>query len=174
MPISSKEAQQLSTLAEWTLVKSSVAADIRALPQARLKNKVLRARALRNKYRDLAKRQFRETRAVRTGKPNEDRNARTKRKALLFAEVLARLVGEIARRGDKAKAAARAKTAKARVPSKKVTPKVPSTKVSRTHTKLESKSTKPAIPPAQRSGEHRIHAHVSSAGRRAQGRRDNR
>ncbi len=174
MPISSKEAQQLSTMAEWTLVKSGLATDIRALPQARLKNKILRARTLRDKYRDLAKKQFRQTRAARTGKPNESRNARTKRKALLFAEVLARLVGEVSRRGDKAKAVARAKTAKARVPKKKVTPKVPSTKVPGSHRKLEPKSTKPEIPASQRSGEHRIHAHVSSAGRRAQGRRDSR
>jgi len=172
MPISTKEARQLSTVAEWTLVKSSLATDIRALPQARLKNKVLRARALRNKYRDLAKKQFRQTRAARTGKPNEARNARTERKALLFAEVLARLVDEVARRGDKKKAVARAKTAKARVPVKMVTPKVPSRSVVKSQLKLERKSTQPMIPSSQRSGEHRMHAHVSSAGRRAQGRRD--
>lgn len=174
MPISTREARQLSTAAEWTLIASSLPGDIRALPPARLKNKVLRARTMRNKYRDLAKRQFRETRAARTGRPNESRNARTERKAVLFAEVLARFVGEVGRRAEKAKAEARAKTAKARVPRKKVTPKVPSTKVPSSHTRLGRTASTPARPVATRSGEHRIHAHISSAGRRAQGRRDSR
>jgi hypothetical protein len=224
MPISSREARQLSTAGEWTLVESSLPAILSTLSPARLKAKIERARKLRNKYADLAKRQHRTARPKRSGQPKEALNARTKRKAELFAQVLSRYEARLAllaAKGVKAPEGARGRAARARkkqasrgtkgtkgtkgTGSTKGEPRAPgkrrlaaeaakATKATRAareanakaaqrgatsvvpHSKVKE-SRAPLVPKSalsNRSGQHRMHAHVSSRGRRRQGRRDNR
>lgn len=92
------QARTLLTTAELAIFDQSRAAPIKALTPARLQAKVTRARALRDKYRDLYRRQTVATR----GKPASRRSAiggdneRTGRKAEVFAEVLGRFEARLA------------------------------------------------------------------------------
>ena len=86
------QARALLTAAELELFDQSRAAPIKDLTPARLAGKVKRVRALRDKYRDLYRRQ---TVAVRgesaAGRPAAGSdNERTQRKADIFQEVLER------------------------------------------------------------------------------------
>jgi hypothetical protein len=86
-------ARSLCTAPELELVRASFATGADVPPRARLKPQLIRARALRDKYRDLWRRQ-RLANRDRTGTKLGARpgsNARTKEKAQLFAETLARL-----------------------------------------------------------------------------------
>ena len=162
MPIATREARQLAGASEWSLIESSLTDRVRELPPARLKSKIARARTLRNKYRDLAKRQHRKAQPRRSGRPDEALNARTKRKVQLFEEVLARLEKERDRRGAK----------KPSRPKKPARPRSAPRTVTRVRKQAASPAPKSAA--SRRSGQHRIHAHVSSAGRRRQSHRDRR
>ena len=188
MIITTREARQLSTASEWPLIASSLPAAVSSLTDARLKSHVVRARTLRDKYRDLSKRQHRLVQPRRSGRPGEEVNVRTKQKAMLFAEILERFTAETRRRSAKVKAdrtvggrsrgaaarstkkAKKSTTRAAAVPAESPAPTAPPAKVKRTVAPLVPKSA--AV--AARTGQHRIHAHVSSAARRQQGRRDNR
>ncbi len=183
MPITTREARQLSTVTEWALVEASLPDRIRELSPARLKAKIGRARTLRDKYRDIAKRQHRKAQPRRTGRPNEAFSTRTARKVELFERVLARFEQQLDRENaTSAKSASAAAATRERARVRKggktggrkksarassgspVPPKV-------------KRSKNPAVPKsarAGRGGQQRIHAHVSSAGRRSQGRRDGR
>jgi hypothetical protein len=92
MAISLERARKLCTQAEFELVESSVGRNARELSPARLKQKIDRTRKLRDKYRDLSKRQRLEARGKKT--PSGSRPAKgqdnTERKAQLFQEVLDR------------------------------------------------------------------------------------
>jgi hypothetical protein len=195
MSIPTREARQLTTVAEWPLVVSSLPAKIRQLSPERLKAKIARARTLRTKYADLVKRQHRTAQSKRSGQPNEKLNARTKRKAELFAEVLARY--ESAANSAKSKKSAKSakstksanrtsakgrakqtgsgKVAEAAAASAAQAARVAATTVSPPQKVKETRA--PLVPKGdvhKRSGEIRIQAHVSSQGRRRQGRRDSR
>jgi hypothetical protein len=253
MSITTREARQLTTVAEWPLVEASLPNKIRDLSPVRLKAKVERARTMRTKYTDLAKRQHRKAQSKRSGTPNEKINARTKRKAELFAEVLARYEERLsavegrdsksasasasswrerasARTGDRGKAttgksakSAKRRAAKAQARDEgarkkpaakksaksgrtaknapaareaargskaaaKASPKsardaeAAAADAARSATSVAppvkvKKSRAPIVPKSSvhtRTGQHRIHAHVSSRGRRSQGRRDSR
>lgn len=92
MPVSPSKARSLCTSAEYNLVKASTAKAIKDLSPAQLKQKVDRARKLRDKNRDLAKQQRGEARGKR--KPTSTRpskgNENTVLKSQLFDEVLSR------------------------------------------------------------------------------------
>jgi hypothetical protein len=92
MAISLERARKLCTQAEFELVESSVGRNARELSPARLKQKIDRTRKLRDKYRDLSKRQRLEARGKKA--PSGSRPAKgqdnTERKAQLFQEVLDR------------------------------------------------------------------------------------
>jgi hypothetical protein len=190
MPITLREARQLTTASEWPLVESSFPAGIRTLTPARLKAKIVRARRLRDKYAGLAKKQHRRSRPVRRGTPGEALNARTKRKAALFSEVLARFEaagrekGQGARDARSAQGAGAAKGARGATKAKArgrdagagASAAVRAGALMAAPSKAK-RSRAPLVPKsfvATRSGQHRIHAHVSSRGRRRQGRRDSR
>lgn len=251
MAITTREARQLSTASEWTLVESSLPSRVRELSPARLRSRIERARKLRDKYVDLARRQHRRTRSKRSGQPNERLNARTKRKAVLFSEVLVRYqaaaratkagtVAKGARAGARARRsptggggkvakgkgariakrrAAKAHARGARTAAKGAEKRQSGARAART-TRAASvrtaaaepderitiqaldlaavaanaaaaqeaatsvappekvkKTRAPFVPKSDvhmRTGQHRIHAHVSSRGRRRQGRRDSR
>ena len=113
------QARGLLTVAELELFEQSRAEPIKALSAARLRSKVTRARKLRDKYRDLYRRQSVATRsapAARRSAVGVD-NQRTQRKAVIFGEVLgrfearlqlleARLAREAARKAGAVKKAA--------------------------------------------------------------------
>mgnify|MGYP001590823319 CR=1 FL=1 len=92
------QARGLLSAAELNLFDHSRATPIKSLTPARLRAKVQRARALRDKYRDLYRRQTVATRqapAARRSAVGGD-NERTQRKAELFGEVLARFEARLA------------------------------------------------------------------------------
>jgi hypothetical protein len=109
MAITRITAQRLCTAPEFELFEASMPASARQLSPARLRQKVTRARRLRDKYRDLAKRQRLEARGKRA--PQRSRPAQgqenTERKAQLFQETLERFETQLRRTaGDAAPAAA--------------------------------------------------------------------
>jgi hypothetical protein len=182
MPITTREARQLSTAGEWTLVQASQADRIRALGPARLKGKIARARTLRDKYRDLGKRQHRKAQPARSGGPYEALNVRTRRKAELFEQVLGRFEAELERQAAQAaktaesgaSAGTRKKTRAGSGTKKKARRGASASKPPRAKVKRTRGPKVPKSAVGTRSGQRRIHAHVASAGRRRQVRRDSR
>jgi hypothetical protein len=93
------QARPLLTVAELELFDQSRAEPIKSLTPARLRGKVTRTRTLRDKYRDLYRRQ---TVAVRTARgasgrsPMAANNERTERKAQILQEVLERFEARLA------------------------------------------------------------------------------
>lgn len=92
------QARALLTAAELAIFDQSRAEPIKALTAARLQGKVTRARALRDKYRDLYRRQTVATRGTPASKRSAvgGDNERTGRKAEVFAEVLGRFEARLA------------------------------------------------------------------------------
>lgn len=111
------QARKLLTTGELSVFESSRPQPMRGLTPARLRSKLERSRKLRDKYRDLFRRQTVATRAApaRKRSPVGSDNQRTRQKAELFAEVLTRYETELKRVDAAAKAAAKAaeKAAKA-------------------------------------------------------------
>lgn len=102
MAITMQRAKTLCTSSEFELVKASGAKEIGSLTPARLRQKVSRARKLRDKYRSLASRQtgeMRGKRAPRSGRPAAD-NRNTEAKAELFQETLDRFEQALAASAD--------------------------------------------------------------------------
>jgi hypothetical protein len=99
MAISRTTARRLCTKPEFELVEASFAPHVKTLSPARLRQKVARTRRLRDKYRDLARRQRLEARGKRS--PQRARPAQghdnTDRKATLFQEVLDRFEAQLGR-----------------------------------------------------------------------------
>jgi hypothetical protein len=181
MPITTREAQQLSTAGEWTLVQASQGNRVRELTPARLTAKIARARALRDKYRDLAKRQHRKAQPARSGGPYEALNVRTRRKAELFEQVLGRFEAEQTRQAPKSEAVdtgargVRGKQTRAAGGSRKKARRGASaSRPARAKVKTTRGPKVPKSAVGTRGGQRRIHAHVASAGRRRQARRDTR
>jgi hypothetical protein len=104
MAFNRNHARPLCSDAEYKLFTASLGDEIGELKPAQLRSKIQRARRLRDKYRDLLKRQRLANRA-RTGTKKGDRpesNTRTADKAKLFDEAL----GRFEARHDKLAAAA--------------------------------------------------------------------
>jgi hypothetical protein len=102
--ISRATASRLCTRPELDLVEASYPANAKLLSPARLRQKVGRARKLRDKYRDLARRQRSESRgksAPRRSRPAAG-HENTNRKAQLFTEVLERFEAQLERSGGHA------------------------------------------------------------------------
>jgi len=131
MPVHHATARKLATGTEWALVQASYGHRITALTPARLKQKVARARKLRDKYRDRARQQRGEARGKRGARATRaaQGNANTVIKRRMFAEALERFETRLAYlMTTTARDAARgAKTAKrrARRPKGKIEPMVP-------------------------------------------------
>jgi hypothetical protein len=81
------QVRDLLNSSEFELFELSLAENVKSVPHGRLRAKVTRARALRDKYRDLCRRQKLATRA-RTGMKTANR--RTEVKAVVLAETLNR------------------------------------------------------------------------------------
>ncbi|WP_116809421.1 hypothetical protein [Steroidobacter cummioxidans] len=179
MTYTRNQARALCTAAEYQLFEASL--DRKQHTLARLQSKIARTRQLRDKYRDLYKRQ-RIANRTRTGnrKGNRlDSNARTEQKAHLFDEVLKRFE-QLAKQAralehapPKAKAAAK-KKAKTRVAAKEP-------RLTKTHKAGISEG---FVSEAALSADRRKHsrntrsktltAHARAAGKRKQARRDSR
>ena len=136
MAYNRSHARTLCNKTEFQFFESSLKGSIEKLPQARVQAGIKRARTLRDKYRDLHKRQRLTTRE-RTGTKKGIKagtNQRTEQKAKLFAEVLERFesrLKDLKREDRKAaadsaskKKAAKKKTAKKKATKKKATKKV--------------------------------------------------
>jgi hypothetical protein len=121
------QARKLLTAAELTVFDASRASTIRELTPARLRAKVTRARALRDKFRDLHRRQTVATRSAPASKRSAmgGDNERTLQKADLFAEVLSRFEERMLRVEADAAAAERKAPARKSPASKATAKKAP-------------------------------------------------
>ncbi len=111
MAITLPQARKLLTASELTVFDASRAQPIRLLTAARLRSKATRARALRDKYRDLYRRQTVSSRKAPLAQRSAlgADNLRTRQKAELFTEVLRRVETELKRVEAAAKAYEKAK-----------------------------------------------------------------
>ena len=126
MAYNRNQAKTLCNKTEYQFFESSLKGNVEKLPQARVQDGIKRARTLRDKYRDLHKRQRLTTRD-RTGtkkglKPGT--NERTEQKAKLFAEVLGRFEArlKVLKQEAKISAASKKKVSK-KAPAKKAASK---------------------------------------------------
>ena len=114
MAYNRKHAQSLCTDAEYQLFTASLRDEVGELTPAQLRSKIQRSRNLRDKYRDLLKRQRlanrERTGTKKGGRP--DSNARTASKAKLFDEVLGRLEARAGKLAMAAEREAKRKAAK--------------------------------------------------------------
>lgn len=196
MPSTFMQAGKLLNESEFALFAASRAGVLNTLTKAGLAGKIRRARSLRDKYRDLLKRQRLATR-TRTGSKagvSGVANQRTRQKAEIFAQVLQRLEKRLAqveaaearaasrkasaqtrsalsrkRRADAAKLAARRRTTSPKAPAKS-----PSRSTKGPQPTAESaRSTRHAMK-FKAAGQQAVHSHVSARGRRNQAKRDSR
>ena len=84
------EARRLSSGKEWSLISSSLPPALEKLSIARLKSKIVRAGKLRQKYRDLYRREAVLSKS-RVAGPHTKPNVGTRRKEQMFDEAVARL-----------------------------------------------------------------------------------
>lgn len=156
-----RRARELSSRSELQLISASYADAIGRLSKRDLKSKIARARRLRDKQRDLYRRQRLASRE-RTG-TKHGAAARTRQKARLFEEALSRFTRRLqtlempARRSRMRKPAGKGpkpKPRRAAAPGR------------RAQADLRQKARSPRT--------KAIQAHVSSRGRRRQARRDSR
>lgn len=118
MAISRREAKPLCTAAEFALANESFPPDVGRFTEKELRQRITRARKLRDKYSDLASKQAREIRGKKA--PTRQRgptgNASTVIKRDFFAETLERFeakLGIVERRNEREKAAAEKEKAQA-------------------------------------------------------------
>jgi len=196
MSVNVNQARALCTTTEFALYEASRPENVKQHSPAMLKSKIRRARAVRDKYQDLYKRQRLSTRA-RTGSKKgnfPERNARTEQKAKLFAEVLERLQKQddrlsaaAAKAEAKAKARSKAQaSAKAKAPAKKKAPAKTRAraKAAPASKKAAAKRKAGYVSGAAASANQRqqlrktrskaVAGHTRSAGKRSQARRDSR
>ncbi|HRQ74949.1 MAG TPA: hypothetical protein PK098_03425 [Phycisphaerales bacterium] len=156
MAISTQKAKTLCTASEFQLVQASSPTALKGRTAAQIKSKLDRARKLRNKFRDLAKKQAGEARGKRapTGRTAAKGNERTVEKAELFQEVLDRFEQALAAAEKSAKPGA-TKKKPAVSPSKKTAAKKSSTKKAPAKAAGEKKTVsteKSAKKPATKAG----------------------
>jgi len=189
------QARKLLTAAELEVFVAGRGDTLKAMTLVQLRAKSKRARALRDKYQDLLRRQRLATRE-RVGSKVGDggvANARTAQKAHVFADVLERFTRRLAQveaaavRAAKQAAAVKAKqtpqpkrreqAAMPRIGATTRSPKAPATipvsarKVG--PTSEGARVARHAMQPKQ-AGQQRVQAHVAARGRRNQAKRDSR
>ena len=153
-------ARQLSSRSEFDLISASYADSIGRLSKRALKSNIARARRLRDKQRDLYRRQRLASRA-RTGTKHGS-SARTAQKAGLFDEALSRFTQRL----RALEAAERRKTQKPAGKGPKPKPRPAGAPERGAQSRLLQKARAPRM--------KAIQAHVGSRGRRRQARRDSR
>ena len=199
MPVHSGEAKRLLSASEFELFRQSGQREIKTLTPARLKAKIVRARKLRDKSRDLAAQQRGEARGKRDPKGTRpaSNNQRTIRKAEIlgialerFETRLTKLEEERQRMAEKKRKeaerkkkaaekkrldAARKKKAAQRKALQKASGNSSAPKTGKTATR-KTVASADAAPKMPRSvaAERATRGHQKSAQRRAQARRDKR
>ncbi len=192
MKVNLRSARALCTANELDLVVASGGEGLRALSEARLKQKVVRARTLRDKYRDLLRRQRLAARRPGAKPARDDANARTAAKADLFEQTLARFVDRLAQVQAAAKKAVAKKAAVKKPAAKKAAKRAAAPKPQRSR-KAPAPSTPlaPKVQPPVARGyvsdkaaqsarnvklksmqARNVQAHIGARGRRDQARRD--
>jgi len=200
MKVNLRSARALCTKNEFELVVASGGEGIASLSEARLKQKIVRARDLRDKYRDLLRRQRLAARRPGAKPARDDANARTGSKVVLFEQTLARFVERLAKVKAAAKKSAAKKSAAKKSAAKKPAVKKPAApKPAAPKPQRSAKAPAPVTPlvPAVRQAAVRgfvsdkaaqcarnvrlksmharnVQAHVSARGRRNQAKRDSR
>ncbi len=98
MAISKSDARPLCTKREWEMLSQSWPPELSKVTPGRLRQKVQRARNIRDKYRDLARQQAGEARGKRNPKSTRPAqgNRNTKLKAQIFDEALERFQARLA------------------------------------------------------------------------------
>jgi hypothetical protein len=194
MAINLRAARALCTARELELVAAATGERLAALSAARLQGKIARARALRDKYRDLLRRQQLALRGRSAGRADAARaNARTAAKAKLFGETLARFSARLAQlqaaakrrapkaktkvavrgsvKADRAQAAATAGTRSPKAPARPMpSPKAPAPAVRGFVSEKAAQAARRLR--LQSMGAKGVQAHVSARGRRRQAKRD--
>jgi hypothetical protein len=165
-----RRARQLSTQSEFELISASYSDAIGKLPKRALKSNIARARRLRDKQRDLLRRQRLASRARSGSKHGRrpDSNMRTAQKAELFEETLSRFTRglEALEAAERRKASQPAPSKRRAAPGKGPTPRGRAAGKARGGGTLRQKARSPRM--------KAIQAHVGSRARRAQARRDSR
>jgi hypothetical protein len=190
------QASKLLNASEFRLFAASRSDALKTLTAARLRGKIKRARTLRDKFRDLFKRQTLATRARTRSKSGASgvANQRTRQKAEVFTEVLQRFGKRLAQveaaeaRAVSAKGAAQGRLAlsrKRRAHAAKIAAQQPRTS-SKAPARLSGRATRAPQPTTERArsaqhamhfniaGQQAIRAHVRARGRRNQTKRDSR
>lgn len=188
MPLKLAQIQPLLGTSELALVAQTFRPPLAGLPEGRIKSKIERARKLRDKYRDAAKRQSRSARGKGRAAPSSTtaaRSAASAKRAEIFHEAIGRLQSELRSRGAarKAEKAKQAKREKKKATAKRVAQVRAATAAKKAKPKRR-KSTTAATggerPMAiarderrkQRTADLRTRAHVAARGRRQQARKD--
>jgi hypothetical protein len=199
MALNSTTAKQICTTAEFQLFTESLQKNITSLDERAVKSRITRARKMRDKYRQTANRQDRESRGKqkpRRRNPSQGSIA-TRKKEQLFSESLARFEKRLEKlESDRRAAEKKAKTtsrpkmespekpAKQSAVQKKAGAKVKRTPGKRTKsavtslvTKAKKKTRKKAAATAKKtrfevSGATRKQKHRSADNKRRQARRD--
>jgi hypothetical protein len=183
MPYNRIAAKKLLNASELELFDAGRRDEIGALGTTQLHAKIERTRRLRDKYRDLYRRQRVSTRA-RTGTKagtRGDANLRTGQKGEIFGELLARFekrLGQIeaAERRAQMQAAKRARRATRSAVKRATVAPAPTARpaVPKARTGFMSPAAKSADTRRQlvQTGRVAVHAHMSSRGRRNQAKRD--
>ncbi|MCO5123652.1 MAG: hypothetical protein M9915_07910 [Rhizobacter sp.] len=147
MPFNRNHVRSFLAKTEIGLFESSLGADLKALSAAEVQRRIDRTRKLRDKYRDLLRRQKLATRA-RTGSKrglSGVANERTAKKAKAFEETLARFEAQAKHLAAAAEKAAKKAAAKAKKSPAEAKPAAGKKKAAKTGTKAGTKaSTKAA------------------------------
>jgi hypothetical protein len=173
------EARQLSSRREWSLISSSLSPALQVQSAARLKSKISRARELRDKYRDLYRRQKLASKSRMTGTPYEKLNVRTFRKKQMFGEAITRLRHQLEKVSAPARAPARtpARVARRKIKTGPARAHVRRGRLAsdRRKSSLKSRAASPELPKSMKlraAGYTRRQTHVAASGRRRQAKRD--
>lgn len=149
MAINMKEARTLCSSSELQLVRSATQTEIVKLTPARLRAKIDRARKLRDKFRDLARQQRRESRGKakpRSARPAQGNEA-TRRKQEIFADALAAFearLDKLAQAPAAKKTGGKAAGKTSKKPSKKTAKNAPKRVSKKTAKKVAKKASKKA------------------------------
>lgn len=178
MPILIHQARDLCTKREFELYFASRPREITRLTAARLRSKIARARRLRDKYRGLAKTGKRIARGKQAPRPSRaGRGERMRKKATLFAQVMARFqerlekVEDAARRAEIAAARKKLAAKRKKKASARKRPGVKAAKPAPATRKAETAAKRTRL---DRSGRKRKETHTAARGRRRQAKRDSR
>jgi hypothetical protein len=188
MPVAKSTARKLTTKAEWALLESSYSDALKALTPSQLKQRVVRARKLQDKYRDLARQQRGEARGKRPARRTRaaQGNANTREKQELFTEARLRFEAQLARlEAAAAREAEREARQEARDAAKAARKRPSSAARKRRSSRSAGKASAAKSSTAASRGARKAsvfsrqatkakRAHAGARGRRRQGKRDSR